>query len=213
MTLRCDSSASLRSPARMTQPPARTITSARLAATDRSRQAGRRSAVSPPSASPSSCGRGAPTGSSIDDWSWIEFRRTGVRRDARFLQPAPRHRARRRVPSAAGDSRPDALLAVPLLAAVGHVACATAVFAFARRRVGDAALLLAAPVVFLGAGWESVLEGFNAGITASLACGIAALLALDRGDRRGDRLACGCSSSASCAASSSRCSPPASPSR
>ena len=44
--------------------------------------------------------------------------------------------------------------------------------------------------MFLGAGWEAVLQPFNTIITASLACGITALLALDRGDRRGDVIAC-----------------------
>ncbi len=175
----------------MTQPPARTITSARLAATDRSR----------PSWAAFGClaavglafvmWKGRSNGFFYDDWSWIEFRRTGV---DTMLASYNQHLV------IAPVAAYQALLATVglthywpyrLLAAVGHVACATAVFAFARRRVGDAALLLAAPVVFLGAGWELVLEGFNAGITASLACGIIALLALDRGDRRGDRLACG----------------------
>ena len=78
-----------------------------------------------------------------------------------------------------------------VLVAVAHVACAAAVFEFARRRIGPAALLLAVPIAFFGSGWEYELQGVNFGFTASIALGIAALLALDRADRRGDRLACG----------------------
>jgi hypothetical protein len=134
--------------------------------------------------------RGRANSFFFDDWSWIEFRRTGVHA---MLASYNQHLV------IAPVAVYQALLAMVglthywpyrLLAAIGHLACATAVFAFARRRVGDAALLLVAPIVFLGAGWESVFQPFNAGITASLACGIAALLALDRGDRRGERLAC-----------------------
>jgi hypothetical protein len=126
-----------------------------------------------------------------DDWSWIEFRHTGVNA---MLASYNQHLV------IAPVAAYQALLATVglthywpyrLLAALAHLACATAVFAFARRRIGDAALLLAAPIVLLGGGWELVIQPFNAGITASLAFGIAALLMLDRADRRGDRLACG----------------------
>ena len=121
-----------------------------------------------------------------DDWSWIEFRRTGVHA---MLASYNQHlvfapiAAYQLLFATVGLAHywPYRLLAV-----LAHLACATAVFAYARRRVGPAAVLLAAPIVFLGAGWEAVLQGFNTEITAALACGVAALLALDRGDRRGD---------------------------
>jgi hypothetical protein len=125
-----------------------------------------------------------------DDWSWIEFRRTGLHA---MLASYDQHlvfapiAAYQLLFATVGLAHywPYRLLAV-----LAHLACATAVFAYARRRVGPAAVLLAAPIVFLGAGWEAVLQGFNTEITASLACGVAALLALDRGDRRGDVAAC-----------------------
>jgi hypothetical protein len=125
-----------------------------------------------------------------DEWTWIELRRTGL--------------------DAVVSSYNQHLLALPtaayqllfatvglahywpyrMLAALAHLACATAVFAYARRRIGAAALLAAVPVVFLGSGWEYILWGVTFGFPASLALGICALLALDRDDRRGDLLSC-----------------------
>ncbi len=174
----------------MTRPPARTITSARLAATDRPRLSWAAFGCLAAVGLTFVMWRGRANSFFFDDWSWIEFRRTGVHA---MLASYNQHLV------IAPVAAYQALLATlglthywpyRLLAAVGHLACATAVFAFARRRIGGAALLLTAPIVFLGAGWESIFEGFNAGITASLAFGIAALLALDRNDRRDEVIAC-----------------------
>jgi hypothetical protein len=127
----------------------------------------------------------------FDEWSWIEFRHSGL--------------------AAILDSYNAHLLVVPLavyqalfhtigiahyrwyrlLALGAHLACATMVFTYARRRLGAAALLLALPVVFLGSGWEYVLWGVNFGFVLSLALGIGALLALERDDSRGDEICCG----------------------
>jgi hypothetical protein len=133
-------------------------------------------------------GRG--NGFFYDDWSWIELRRTGVHS---ILASYNQHLVM--IPIAAyqfllGTVGLAHYWLYRSLAALAHVACAVAVFAFARRRIGLLALPLAAVVVFLGSGWEYVLEPFNFGLTASLALGIAALIALDRDDRRGELIAC-----------------------
>ncbi len=75
---------------------------------------------------------------------------------------------------------------------VGAVLLAGALFfALAKRRIG--ALPALAPtlvVLFLGSAWTHVVvpQGFT--IVLSVAAGLAALLALERGDRRGDAAAC-----------------------
>jgi hypothetical protein len=45
-------------------------------------------------------------------------------------------------------------------------------------------------VLFVGAAWEDLLWAFQVGYFGSMAAGLGMLLALERGDRRGDRLAC-----------------------
>lgn len=63
-------------------------------------------------------------------------------------------------------------------------------FVFLRRRVGDwPALIAALLVAFLGAAFEDLLLAFQIGYYGSMVCGLAALIALDREDQRGDRLA------------------------
>jgi hypothetical protein len=65
-------------------------------------------------------------------------------------------------------------------------------FAYARHRVGDwLALMGAALLLFFGAAWQDVLWSFQMGLSGSIAAGLGALLALDRDDRLGDRIACG----------------------
>jgi hypothetical protein len=67
---------------------------------------------------------------------------------------------------------------------------AALIFAFLRARVGEwlafAAIL---PILFLGASSEDLLWAFQVGFFGSVAAGVGMLLALDRGDRRGDRIA------------------------
>ena len=64
-------------------------------------------------------------------------------------------------------------------------------FVYLRRRVDPWLALLATGVVlFLGPAYEDLLWGFQMGFMGSLACGLGALLLLERGDRRGDWLAC-----------------------
>jgi hypothetical protein len=68
--------------------------------------------------------------------------------------------------------------------------CAVLLFVYMRRRVGDwAALAGAVLVLFLGAAYEDLLWEFQMGFFGSIAAGLGALLALDREDKPGDRVA------------------------
>jgi hypothetical protein len=78
---------------------------------------------------------------------------------------------------------------VVLIAA--HLLCVALLFLLARRRVGDTlALVLAAPLLLLGAAWNDLLVPFQITYVGSTAAGLGALLALERRDRLGDALAC-----------------------
>jgi hypothetical protein len=71
------------------------------------------------------------------------------------------------------------------------LASAVLLFVYIRRRVGDwPALLGAVLILFLGAAFEDLLFAFQIGYFASVATGLGALIALDREDDRGDRIAC-----------------------
>lgn len=68
---------------------------------------------------------------------------------------------------------------------------AALLFVYLRRRVGDwPALAATAIVLFLGAAWEDLLWSFQMTYFGSVAAGLGALLALERGDRRGEAVAC-----------------------
>jgi hypothetical protein len=126
-----------------------------------------------------------------DEWGWIEFRRSGLHAVLgsynQHVEPVPLA-VYQLLLSTVGLAH---YWVFRLLATLAHLACATAVFVFARRRIGTAALLPAAVVVFLGSGWEFILWGVNFGFTASIALGISALIALDIGGRRAELIACG----------------------
>lgn len=71
-----------------------------------------------------------------------------------------------------------------------HVLCATLVFAYARRRLGDLLAVAAGTLIlFFGAGWQDFLWPFQTAWLLSVVGGLGALLALDRGDRRGELMA------------------------
>jgi hypothetical protein len=64
-------------------------------------------------------------------------------------------------------------------------------FVYLRRRVGDwPALLGTALILFLGAAWVDLLWSFQICFSGSITAGLGAMLALDRDDRTGDRIAC-----------------------
>lgn len=80
----------------------------------------------------------------------------------------------------------------PYLAVIvaSHLLTAGLVFAYARRRLEDGpALAAAALVLFLGAGWENLVWGFQVGFVLPVAAAAGMLLAFDRRDRVGDALA------------------------
>lgn len=73
----------------------------------------------------------------------------------------------------------------------GVMACVGLFFALARRRVGPlVALVPCLSLLFLGYAWESFLWAFDLHTIYALALGLGAIVALQRGDRRGDVLAC-----------------------
>jgi hypothetical protein len=67
------------------------------------------------------------------------------------------------------------------------------VFVYVRRRLGSwPALLAAVLLLFVGPAWEVLLWPFEIALAGSVLFGVATLLALDRGSRRGDLVACLC---------------------
>ena len=83
---------------------------------------------------------------------------------------------------------------LPYLAVSVGLFLATAflLFLYLRRRVDPWLALLAAGIVlFLGPAFDDLIWDFQMGFNGSLAFGLAALLMLERGDRRGDLAACG----------------------
>jgi hypothetical protein len=128
----------------------------------------------------------------LDDWEFLLYRR-GFNADA-ILLPHGEH-----------ISVAPVLVYKALLATVGmgsalpfrgvstalFLLSAVLLFVFLARRVGQwPALAATAVVLFLGAAWEDLLWAFQVGYFGSMAAGLGMLLALERGDRRGDRLAC-----------------------
>jgi hypothetical protein len=64
-------------------------------------------------------------------------------------------------------------------------------FVWIRRRIGGwGALLMTLPILFLGAAFEDLFWFASITFLGSMACGLGMLVALDRRDRIGDRLAC-----------------------
>jgi len=78
-----------------------------------------------------------------------------------------------------------------VVAILTFVTSAVLLFVYLRRRLGDwFALCAAILVLFLGAAFEDLLFAFQIGYFASVAAGLGMLIALDREDDHGDRLAC-----------------------
>ncbi len=72
-----------------------------------------------------------------------------------------------------------------------HLVAVALLFLLVRRRLGAwLAVAVVIPVLFLGSAWEVVLWPFQIGIIGSVVFGLAMLLALERGDRTRDTLAC-----------------------
>ena len=127
-----------------------------------------------------------------DEWNWILTRRGGG--IGTLLDPHNSHLSL--IPVAiykllfatAGLRHYWPYRAVLIAAQLG---CSLLVFSYARARVGAyLALLATAVILFFGPGWQDILWPFQIAWLISVGTGVGALLALDRGDRRGDVVAC-----------------------
>jgi hypothetical protein len=79
-----------------------------------------------------------------------------------------------------------------IVSVILFIAAAAMLFIYVRRRVGEwLALAAILPVLFLGPSWDDLLFPFQMALFACVACGIGALLALERYDRRWDVAAMG----------------------
>jgi|GEM_PF-995827 len=127
-----------------------------------------------------------------DEWLWITQRRgTTV---GTFLDPYNGHLslvpiAIYKVLFATAGLRSYVSYRLVIIAA--HLGGGLLVYVYAKRRVGEAAGLLAASLILVfGPGWEDILWPFQIAWSVAIMAGIGALLMLDRGDRRGDLAAC-----------------------
>ena len=126
-----------------------------------------------------------------DEWSFLLDRR-GLTLDT-FLKPHNEHLSL--VPIAVYKAMVqvfgmDHYWGFRLMIAATATAVAALVYAFSVPRIGRwAALAPTAIVALLGSGWENMLWPFQIGMLIAIGCGIAAMLALDRGTRRGDAVA------------------------
>jgi hypothetical protein len=129
----------------------------------------------------------------LDDWTYILYRRD-FSLDA-FMNPANEHLVigpvavfKLLLPTFGMDSTLPYRLLTTALFLLG----AWFLFVWIRRRLGEwPALIATIPILFLGAAFDDFLW-FIASISfaGSMTCGLGMLLALDRRDRLGDKLAC-----------------------
>ena len=131
---------------------------------------------------------GRSTSFYYDDWNFVLFRRPWDA-DA-LLQPHNEHLSLvpvliyKAIFTTAGI---ESYVPFRVAGVAVHLLVLVALFVYARRRVGDGPALGAATLIaVLGPSWPDVLWPFQMGFLGSLAAGIAALLALDRGDRKGE---------------------------
>lgn len=77
-----------------------------------------------------------------------------------------------------------------VVAVVGFLASVTLLFLYVRLRVGEwLALAAILPILFLGPSWDDLLFPYQIGFFGSVACGLGALLCLDRPSSRRDAAA------------------------
>jgi hypothetical protein len=129
---------------------------------------------------------------SVDDWTWIDTRRGNNVHT--FLAPYNGHLSL--VPIAIyrlmfavggiGDFAPYRVLLLVVASATGVV-----IFEYARHRVGEfCALLVATLLLFLGPGWNDIMQPFQIAWLIAVASGILALSLLDRRRTGTDAAAC-----------------------
>jgi hypothetical protein len=129
----------------------------------------------------------------VDDWELLLHRRGFDAED--FLDPHARHLLAgpalvyKAIQATFGmeDRLPYAVAAIATF-----LASVVLLFEYLRRRAGDwVALAAVLPILVMGTAYEDLLSPFQIGYFGSVAFGIGALLAVERGDRRGDVLASG----------------------
>lgn len=128
----------------------------------------------------------------LDDWQYILHRR-GLDVDV-FLRPASEHLVAAPVamwkvmlPIVGMDST----LPFRVVCTAVFLLAAGLFFVWARRRIGEwPALLATIPLLFLGSAFEDLLWISSVTFFGATAGGLGMLLALERRDRSGDRLAC-----------------------
>ncbi len=129
---------------------------------------------------------------SVDDWTWIDTRRSVD--PTTFLAPYNGHLSL--VPIAiyrlmfavvgTGDFAPYRILLLIVASATGLV-----IFEYARHRVGEfCALLTAALLLFLGPGWNDIMQPFQIAWLIAAASGVLALSLLDGRRTTADLAAC-----------------------
>jgi hypothetical protein len=128
-----------------------------------------------------------------DEWDYLLNRR-GLSLDV-LLRPHVDHIvlgpvvAYKAIQSTVGMER---LFPYAVVSTAFFLASVVVLFVYLRRRAGGwLALAGALPVLFMGTGREVTLWPVNMAFSAGMAAGIAALLALEKKDRRGDAVACG----------------------
>jgi hypothetical protein len=128
----------------------------------------------------------------LDDWTFILYRR-GFDADA-FLKPDNEHFVAGPVAVfklllatfGMGSTLPYRVMATALF-----LLGAWFLFVWIRRRLGQwPALIALLPVLFLGAAFDDLLWFASITFLGAMACGLGMLVALDRRDEVGDRLAC-----------------------
>jgi hypothetical protein len=128
----------------------------------------------------------------LDDWTFILYRR-GFNADA-FLEPDNEHFVAGPVAVfklllatfGMGSTMPYRVIATALF-----LLGAWFLFVWIRRRLGQwPALIALLPVLFLGAAYDDLLWFASITFLGAMACGLGMLVALDRRDKLGDRLAC-----------------------
>jgi hypothetical protein len=86
----------------------------------------------------------------------------------------------------------DSPLPFQIVAVLLFLTSVAVLFIYLRRRVGEwLALAAILPILFLGPSWDDLLFPFQMALFANVACGIGALLALDRRERLWDLVAMG----------------------